>query len=223
MPTSIPVEIKGQLSTGCRNRAEAWAGEHDEWAAQIDLLGDHVGAAITYEHLERALRAYFDETAEPATWRGVLYVAGQPDLPKPKWGAFTDAVAVIVGVGGEATVVVPNLIIVNVGTVENPVWRSSEYMVMANFNRSIINPKTIKNWLVAIFGVNPATVTYEVDSFTVDARPTAYADYAYNGVFMLRIAFFGLETQNTTCTAAESRNEAEAWIAANPNKWESLP
>jgi hypothetical protein len=220
--TPVLTAKKDQLATACRTRAEAWEGINAEWSAQMDLLGDQIGAALTYADLEAALRRYFALNLPVAEWRGVLYVGGKPALPKPAWGKFVDAVNDITSIGGSKTVV-GNLVSVNVGTAENPVWRSSEYMVMANFNRAIINPKTIKGWLVNIFEVAPATVTYELGSITVSERETAYADYSYNAAFVIRIAFFGLETQNTTCTSAESRVEAEAWIGQNPTLWEPLP
>ena len=170
-----------------------------------------------------------------ATWHGVMYVTGNPAMPLATWGLFTDEVYKVLGIGRDShqqTSFRGNLIKVKVRTEERlddegepvmvDVYRSTEYFVVANFNRTIINPEVIKNWLLDIVpNVNPVLLTYELGDITVSSRKTVYADYSYNGAFMLRIAFMGLANRNTSCTYEESLEEARAWMALHPENWET--
>ena len=156
-------------------------------------------------------------------WDGFFYTKKEATMSYANWVKYANLVRQIIGIGNDSwmrTSIRGNLDRFNAGTEEAPLWYSTEFIVSARFNRSIINPATIKGWLVDAFEVNPATVTYEVGAVTIAERPTAYCDYAYNGSPQLRIAFFGIATASETCTYKESNIEALAWVAAHKALWE---
>ena len=157
------------------------------------------------------------------TWDGFFFTGMLANISEANWVKYAKLVNGIIGVGNDSWMrmsIRGNLDTFNAGTEEAPIWYSEQYIVSARFNRDIIDPDTIKGWLASEFDVNPATITYDLGTITVSQRLTAYADYSHNGNPQLRIAFFGLENANTTCTYKESNIEALAWVAAHKALWE---
>jgi len=82
----------------------------------------------------------------------------------------------------------------------------------------------IESWLVDLFDVDPALVSYTTGTQTIRNRLSCFATYKYNAVNRLRVGLFGCESDTILCSRAESGAEADYYVnVAHGAEWnESL-
>ena len=82
----------------------------------------------------------------------------------------------------------------------------------------------IAGWLVDLFEVDPALVTYTTGTLTIFNRLSCFATYKYGGVNRLRVGLLGCESDAVLCSRAESGAEADYYVnVAHGAEWNLTP
>ena len=91
----------------------------------------------------------------------------------------------------------------------------------ALFDEDTITIARFKEYLGAIFNVDPATITHTVNLIRLDVLQTAVVTFSRNGTNYLRVAFFGYGSAGWP-TWDESGDETRAYLALYADLWEQL-
>jgi hypothetical protein len=86
----------------------------------------------------------------------------------------------------------------------------------AQFDENNLTVDTFRTRLGAIFGVDPSSIDYSLQSTTFSSLPTPVATFSRGGTDYLRMALFG----GPGATWGESGDECRAYLAANRAAWE---
>lgn len=99
-------------------------------------------------------------------------------------------------------------------------WRFSldnkKAIFEALFDQDQLTFNQFKQWLGAIFGVDPATIDNANSQQTFDTLPTPIVTFSRGGTNYIRFAAFG----GSGATWLQSRREVLAYLAINAAEWE---
>ena len=86
----------------------------------------------------------------------------------------------------------------------------------ALFDEDQLTVNQFKQWLGAIFGVDPVTIDNANSQQTFDTLPTPIVTFSRSGTNYIRFAAFA----GVGATWAQSRREVLAYLALNQTEWE---